>query len=229
MKRTMRLLEWAALLAMGLCVLLSLTGAAGTRDRISGAVLRLHVIANSDNDADQGIKLAVRDALLKESRTLAAAESKRQAERQTEKLLRRFRRVAEQTVAENGASDSVEVSLERASFPTRTYGEVTLPAGEYDALRVVIGEGKGQNWWCVMFPPLCLPAAEKSTSLEDVLDDEALAFARQQPQYELRFWLLEQWETWRARARKPQSAASTLHSSRNVRRAEESDKRSSKV
>ena len=79
MHRNLKLLEIAALFGMGLCVLLSLTGAAQTRDRISGAVLRLHVIANSDSQADQATKLAVRDALLKESKTLAAAQSKRQA------------------------------------------------------------------------------------------------------------------------------------------------------
>lgn len=199
MKRTLYLLECAALLAMGLCVLLSLTGAAQARDRISGAVLRLHVIANSDSAADQQIKLAVRDALLRESEALCAAQTKQQAARQTEALLQRFRHIAKQTVAANGCGDPVHVSLERASFPTRTYGGVTLPAGAYDALRVVIGAGEGQNWWCVMFPPLCLPAAQKSTSIEDVLDDEALSFAKQQPQYELRFWLLEQWEAWVAR------------------------------
>ena len=199
MHRNLKLLEIAALFGMGLCVLLSLTGAAQTRDRISGAVLRLHVIANSDSQADQATKLAVRDALLKESKTLAAAQSKRQAERQTAQLLQRFQRVAEQTVRENGGSDPVQVSLERAVFPTRTYGSVTLPAGEYDALRVVIGKGDGKNWWCVMFPPLCLPAAEKGTQLSDVLDEEALTLTAQQPQYELRFWLLEQWELWKQR------------------------------
>ena len=100
---------------------------------------------------------------------------------------------------ENGGSDPVQVSLERAVFPTRTYGSVTLPAGEYDALRVVIGKGDGKNWWCVMFPPLCLPAAEKGTQLGDVLDEEALALTKRPPQYELRFWLLEQWELWKQR------------------------------
>ena len=199
MRRNLRLLEIAALFAMGLCVLLALTGAAQTRDRISGAVLRLHVIANSDSPADQDTKLAVRDALLKEGEALAAAQSKRQAEEQTARLLQRFQRVAEETIAKNGGSGPVQVSLERATFPTRTYGSVTLPAGTYDALRVVIGKGEGQNWWCVMFPPLCLPAAEKGTQLDDVLDEEALALTKQQPQFELRFWLLEQWEQWKLR------------------------------
>ncbi|MBQ4366008.1 MAG: stage II sporulation protein R [Clostridia bacterium] len=197
MKRNLQLLEIAALLAMGLCVLLALTGAAESRDRISGAVLRLHVIANSDSAADQSVKLAVRDALLKESETLAAAGSKRQAEHLTERLLQRFQHTAERTVRNSGSSDPVRVSLERAAFPTRTYGGVTLPAGDYDALRVVIGKGEGQNWWCVMFPPLCLPAAEKSAELEDVLDEEALALAQREPRFELRFWLLEQWEQWK--------------------------------
>ncbi len=207
MKRNLQLLELAALVSMGLCVLLALTGAAQARDRISNAVLRLHVIANSDTSADQKIKLAVRDALLKESRNLAAAENKQQAVCSTAKLLRRFRRVAEQTVQKNGGSDPVQVSLERAAFPTRTYGGVTLPAGDYDALRVVIGNGKGQNWWCVMFPPLCLPAAEKGARLDAVLDGEALALAQREPRFELRFWLLEQWEQWKQKHEQKQNEA----------------------
>lgn len=197
MKQNLRLLEIATLLAMGLCVLLSLSNAAQTRDRISGAVLRLHVIANSDSETDQQIKLAVRDALLEKARTLAAAKTKQQAAVQAEQLLRQLEQTAKQTISANGSNDPVRVSLERAAFPTRTYGSVTLPAGEYDALRVVIGKGEGKNWWCVMFPPLCLPAAEKGTQLDNVLDDEALAFTAREPRFELRFWLLEQWEQWK--------------------------------
>ena len=207
MKQNLWLLERAALLAMGLCVLLSLTGAAQTRDRISGAVLRLHVIANSDGEADQRIKLAVRDALLKESEALAAAGNKQQAEHRTARLLNRFQQIAARAVRANGGSDPVRVSLERASFPTRTYGSVTLPAGNYDALRVVIGKGEGKNWWCVMFPPLCLPAAEKGTKLEEVLDGEALALTKLEPRFELRFWLLEQWEQWKQKHEQKQNEA----------------------
>ena len=199
MNRNLRLLETSALLAMALCVLLSLTGAAQAGERISNAVLRLHVIANSDAPADQAVKLSVRDALLRESESLAAAQTKRQAEQKTAKLLRQFRETAQQTVIACGSSDTVSVSLERAFFPTRTYGDVTLPAGDYDALRVVIGKGEGKNWWCVMFPPLCLPAAEKETRLEDVLDDEALSLTAREPRFELRFWVLEQWEKWKQR------------------------------
>ena len=198
MQKQFRLLEAAALIAMGICVLLSVLSFAETGSEIQSAVLRLHVIANSDSEADQALKLQVRDALLSESEALAAADSKQQAEQTLQTQLEAFRRTAKQVVTKQGYDYDVAVSLERAAFPTRTYGDVTLPAGTYDALRVVIGEGKGKNWWCVMFPPLCLPAATDGTKLEDILDEDALRLIHEEPSYELRFWIVEQWEKWKA-------------------------------
>ena len=158
MEKPFSLLEKAALCAMAVCVLLSVCTFMKDGESVKNAVLRLHVIANSDTAEDQTLKLQVRDALLKQSSALAAAATKQQAAQTLEAQLETLKNAAKRAVAQQGFSYDVAVSLEHTAFPTRTYGDVTLPAGEYDALRVVIGEGRGQNWWCVMFPPLCIPA-----------------------------------------------------------------------
>ena len=194
MRQNLRLLEAAALCAMALTALLSVLTFQQTGDAVRAGVLRLHVIAHSDAPEDQQLKLAVRDALLKKGKPLAAAETKQAAERSLTDALPDYRKTAKQVIAAHGYDYDVTVSLKPAFFPTRTYGDVTLPAGTYDALRVVIGDGKGQNWWCVMFPPLCLPAAQDSRALEDVLNEDACQLVAASPRYELRFWIVEQWE-----------------------------------
>lgn len=165
-QRDSRLRSDAISLAMAavLILLLSLTAAARFFDRcerVRGETLRLHIVANSDTEEDQRHKLLVRDALLEEySELLGRAESAEAAERFAHFLLEDIRRTAEKTLREADDEHPVEVSLTEMYFDTRTYEDgITLPAGEYAALRVVIGEGGGHNWWCVMYPPLCLPAA----------------------------------------------------------------------
>ena len=124
---------------------------------VRSKVLRLHVIANSDSAEDQALKLKVRDALLLQGgEVFASGSTKESAEKAACKNLQSFLQTAEKTIRENGKSYNVCISVGKSSFPTRVYENITLPAGEYDALRVVIGEGKGKNWWCVMFPPLCI-------------------------------------------------------------------------
>ena len=123
-------------------------------------VLRLHVIAASDSTEDQAIKYAVRDALLEVSAPiLAGCSSRDEAEARMRESADLLRATAEQTVAAHGGRDRAEVLLGLEQYPTRTYSAAALPAGEYLSLRVVLGEGEGQNWWCVLFPPLCLDAA----------------------------------------------------------------------
>ena len=164
-------------------------------------VFRLHVIANSDSSEDQQLKLKVRDALLLQGKEVfSSGSTKENAEQAACKNLQSFLQTAEKTIRENGKDYSVCVSVGKSSFPTRTYENITLPAGEYDALRVVIGEGKGKNWWCVMFPPLCLPAAEKKQELSDVLSDGGQALVESEPKYEIRFWLIEKIEQLRKKA-----------------------------
>lgn len=213
MEKPFSLLEKAALCAMAVCVLLSVCTFAKDGDSVKNAVLRLHVIANSDTAQDQALKLQVRDALLKKSSVFAAADSKQQAAQTVASQLESLQRTAKRVVRQQGFDYDVAVSLEQSAFPTRTYGDVTLPAGDYDALRVVIGEGKGQNWWCVIFPPLCLPAASGGTALGDVLSEDALKLVHETPQYDVRFWILEQWEKLKTKwAQKADSQQQTVDS-----------------
>ena len=202
MKQEGHLAELAALAAMALTVLFSVLGFSGNCNEVRGAVLRLHVIANSDSAADQALKLQVRDAILKQSGALfAASQTKAQAEQTVRDALPALTKTAQQVVAAKGFPYAVHAELTQSAFPTRTYGNVTLPAGTYDAVKVTLGSGNGHNWWCVMFPPLCLPAASETAALEDVLSGDALALVEENPKFELRFWLVEQWEALQRRWR----------------------------
>ena len=123
---------------------------------LSDVVFRLHVIANSDSKEDQDLKLKVRDNLLNYMNNICSnCETKEEAMKIANKNKEIFQKIAEDTIKENGFNYSVKVNINNFYFPTKTYGDISLPAGYYDALRVEIGEAKGQNWWCVMFPSLC--------------------------------------------------------------------------
>lgn len=161
-------------LCCGLCIacLLSMVGFCGACEDIESEVLRLHILANSDSEEDQTLKLKVRDGLLAYSETLFQnAATKAEAETIAKENLAQIQSEAEKIIRENGYDYGVQVYIKNMSFNTRVYGDVTLPAGNYDAIRVVIGAGEGHNWWCVMFPPLCLPSAT-GTELNTVLNDE---------------------------------------------------------
>ena len=136
---------------------------------LSDAVFRLHVIANSDTDEDQSLKLKVRDALLKYMNNLCSnCNTKEEAISIASQHRNDFQNIAEQTILDNGYNYSVKININNFYFPTKNYGDISLPAGMYDALRVEIGEAKGQNWWCVMFPSLCFIDISSG-----VVDDEA--------------------------------------------------------
>lgn len=123
---------------------------------IKDEIIRLHVKANSDREEDQALKLKVRDKILGEVIPLLE-NSKSIEETRTivKENLDNIKSIAEKVIKEEGKDYPVEVYFGMENFPTRKYGEIVLPAGEYEALLVTIGEGKGKNWWCVMFPPLC--------------------------------------------------------------------------
>ena len=157
-------------------------------ERVQQEVLRLHILAASDNEEDQKLKLAVRDRLLKESELWFSDEgNKVAAEEWLQGRLKDIAAIAEDELKRHGCDDEVGVQLCRANFSTRVYDSFTLPAGEYDALRIIIGEGKGQNWWCVLFPNLCLP----SSGGEDWLMEHDLQILQTSPQLEPRFALME--------------------------------------
>lgn len=147
---------------------------------ISDSVFRLHVIANSDSDEDQALKLKVRDSLLEYMNSLCSStSSKEEAMRIANEHIDDFTKIAQDVIAQNGYDYSVDVSVGSCDFPTKEYGEVSLPAGTYDALRVKIGSASGHNWWCVMFPPLCfvdvssgIVPDESKEILHDTMSDE---------------------------------------------------------
>ena len=123
---------------------------------ISNAVFRLHVIANSDNKEDQELKYKVRDAVLQYMNNISSnCNSKEEVIKLAHQYEDEFYKIAKNVIEENGYNYDVKINIGNFEFPTKYYGDISLPAGYYDALRIEIGEAKGQNWWCVMFPPLC--------------------------------------------------------------------------
>ena len=155
-------------------------------------VIRLHVIAASDGAADQRLKLQVRDAVLEETaRWLDGADSREAAEELLRLHLPELRNAAAETVAAAGYDDPVEALLAPETYPTRDYGTFALPGGEYLSLRVIIGAGEGHNWWCVMFPPMCVPAADKKDEIENVFTEDEIKLVESSPKYEIRFKVVE--------------------------------------
>lgn len=129
-------------------------------DELRNSVLRLHILANSDSHYDQSLKLMVRDALLERSSEIfGEASDFEEARENAAQKISLIEDIAEEVLTENGCDMSAEAEITEMHFDERTYGDITMPAGEYTALRIEIGQAQGRNWWCVMYPPLCLPAA----------------------------------------------------------------------
>lgn len=152
-----------------------------TSNDISRSVFRLHVIANSDNKEDQNLKYIVRDNLLSYMNELCKnCKSKEEATLLVENNKDNFKQIAIDTIREQGFSYDVNINIGNFEFPTKEYGDISLPAGNYDALRVEIGKAEGQNWWCVMFPPLCfvdvssgvVPTESKELLKENLSEEE---------------------------------------------------------
>ena len=193
-----RKLEISLFCGLIISVLLSIISFGASCGEIRQDVLRMHVIANSDSTEDQAVKLKVRDAVLEAGEDLfdgtLTAEG---AEQVLDSDIERLQNAAQNVLTENGFDYGVRVEIGKDYFNTRTYdGEVTLPAGEYEAVRVILGEGKGQNWWCVMFPPMCLPAAEADTEISDVLTQNEEDVVKSNPKYEARFKIVELFENF---------------------------------
>ena len=162
---------------------------------IANSVFRLHVIANSDSTEDQNLKYIVRDNLLKYMNEICKnCSSKEDAIKLVKENSDSFEQIALETIKENGYEYDVNINIGTFEFPTKTYGDISLPAGYYDALRVEIGEAKGQNWWCVMFPPLCfvdissgVVPDESKELMEDNLSDEEFALISNKSDSEIQF------------------------------------------
>lgn len=133
---------------------------------IYNKVVRLHVIANSDSEEDQALKLAVRDAILeKVSSATENCSSREEAEDVISSMLPEIVKQAEITLRDNGSDYHVSALIGKENYPTREYGDIRLPAGNYSSLRVMIGKAEGKNWWCVLFPPLCTGTAKPDDTL----------------------------------------------------------------
>ena len=191
-----RLKVWEIVLLIAVVVCLA-SGAAAmqSQEQLSEKVVRLHVLANSDSEEDQALKLTVRDAVLEEAeRLLKRTENRGEAEGLLRGQLLELEQLANETVRNAGYEYPVTVKLEEVEFPTRTYEGFSLPAGEYLALRVLIGEAAGRNWWCVVFPPLCtVAAAEFPEVAEDAgfSDAEIALITEETAGYVVKFKLLE--------------------------------------
>ncbi len=195
-----RIFELAVFISLFICILSSLSFERDCED-IRQSLLRLHVIASGNTHEEQELKLKVRDAVLTAgadifSRNDDLDSARLKAEENAEKL----RAIAEETLRKNGCTYPATVEVTECYFPTRQYENITLPAGKYNAVRVIIGEGKGKNWWCVMFPPMCLPAAkEDEAELSDVLGEKSMNIVENRNKYEVRLWIVEKWYELRER------------------------------
>lgn len=182
----------------GLLAALLLTGFvtfAADCGEIRDSVLRLHILAESDDPEDQRLKLLVRDAVTGQCAGLFdGAATREQARELAGQALPEIERIAEQTLRDNGCELPVRAELTHMYFTTRTYDTATLPAGQYDALRLTIGSGQGHNWWCMIFPPLCVSAASDHTTLSDVLDERQLDVVEHAERYTVRLKVVEWWE-----------------------------------
>jgi stage II sporulation protein R len=185
-------IEKALLTSLILAILLVITGFWGRCQSISGKVFRLHILANSNSEEDQGLKLKVRDKILEYAeKKLDFGEDKNSAKRAAASHLEEIKQVAEAEIHNQGYDYEVKLELTKMFFDTRIYSKFTLPSGSYDALRISIGEANGKNWWCVMFPTLCLPAAKAKQPIEDILNASEIKIIEGAEKYEARFKIVE--------------------------------------
>ncbi len=188
----------ATLAAAAACVLLLATiHTEQMQQDMAGRVLRFHVLANSDSEPDQELKLKVRDEIgTMMAEKLQGVDSLEESRKIVSESLQEIEEAAADTIAESGCAYPVKAALENCAFPEKTYGMFTFPAGNYEALRVVIGEGEGHNWWCVMYPNLCFSGSmyevdeESGEVLRDALSEEEYAAVLEEGNYKVKFKIL---------------------------------------
>lgn len=183
-------IEVSVLCAMVILAVLNVTVFASRCEEVRREVLRLHVVANSNSRDDQRVKLLVRDAVLTQGTDIfdGSVTVENAVDRLTPSI-GKLRETALEVLRQNGMEEDVEIEIGREYFPTRVYDSFTLPAGEYMSVRVIIGSGGGQNWWCVMFPPLCLPAAQKN--IDAYADSDGIKLIASSPKYAPAFKIVE--------------------------------------
>ena len=188
MKRHIRRIALVGVVVIGIFMWGLLTDSKALHDQL----LRLHVVGASDSGEDQDVKLLVRDAVLASlEEGLRDLTDPQAAYDYVARMLPRVEEAANRCLEAAGFSDTVAVSLTEEAFPTREYDTFSLPAGVYKALRVVIGEGEGRNWWCVVFPRLCMGAEGQFVETASVAGLDPELAGTLEGKYELRFWVLE--------------------------------------
>jgi len=186
--KVLKVWETALLFALSITLCAGLW-AQGRQESISSSLVRLHVLAHSDEPEEQALKLRVRDAVLEYiSPRLEDAESVSDARLILEREMQGIALAA----SEAAEGRTVSLSLGSESYPTKTYEGFRLPAGRYESLRVVLGEGEGANWWCIVYPPVCLSAVQ-SEPVAAVMNKEDYALVSSQEGWELRFRTVELW------------------------------------
>ena len=170
---------------------------------IQNSVFRLHVLANSDSKTDQDLKYLVRDELIKYMNSISNnISSKEEAIKLANENIQEFYSIAEKVIYDNGFNYSINIEIGNFSFPTKNYGDISLPAGFYDALRVKIGNAEGQNWWCVMFPSLCfvdvsngvVPEESKKDLENNMQEEQYNLISSNDLEFKLKFKLVELFE-----------------------------------
>lgn len=191
---------WEKALAFGLIATIALSCISFSADceNIREDVLRLHILANSDSSEDQKLKIAVRDEILKISGNIFDdCKSVKDAQNAAKSKMPQIIKTAQNTVKSCGYDYTVTATLAKSYFDTRHYGDYTLPAGVYNAVRVIIGNGNGHNWWCVMYPSLCLPTA--CDNYDTALDETERDIVENYPKYEIKFKSVEIFEWIKSR------------------------------
>lgn len=189
----MRLFNLALVCALISLTLFSMVGFSSACDEMYDNIIRIRILANSDSESDQELKIKVRDAVLEKSKSMfGEVNTYEDALAVTDKNLEVLREVAQKTVCEEGYSYPVRIDLKEEFFDTREYDNFTLPAGKYKTAVFTLGEGKGKNWWCVIFPQVCVGAC--SGRLEDTLSTETANKAYNSKKYTVRFQTVEIFE-----------------------------------
>ncbi len=188
-KLDLRLFKVALILALIVSVLISSVSFEASCRELKENILRLHIIANSDSEADQALKLKVRDAVLSVgSEKLESVDNIKDAITVADGNVDEYLKAAKQVIKENGYNYNVTAEIKKTYFSTRVYESFTLPAGEYEALQIIIGEGKGKNWWCVMYPAVCLTSAAR---LDNAVSDSAAVVAEGSERFKIGFKTVE--------------------------------------
>lgn len=193
----MRKKEWFVLIACIFCIACSALFSFGEEcSFIRENTLRLHILANSDSPADQALKLKIRDAVLSCSGELfSGCDTRQKIISAAQEQLPKIQQVAEQTALHNGYELPVTASVTDMFFETRRYDHVILPAGTYTAVRIELGAAAGKNWWCVLYPPLCVSAAQTGFTEEEAQISDSLLQQDALPHYRARLAVVEWWET----------------------------------